>query len=47
MQLTTLYAALQKAKRECGGAMRNISVYPTDDPAVIVAIKTFYGQVIS
>jgi hypothetical protein len=37
----------QKAKRECGGAMRNISVYPTDDPAVIVAIKTFYGQVIS
>jgi hypothetical protein len=36
----------QKAKRECGGAMRNISVYPINDPAVVVAIKTFYGRVL-
>jgi hypothetical protein len=35
-----------KAKRECGGAMRPISVYPTNDPTVIVAIKTFYGVTI-
>jgi hypothetical protein len=36
-----------KAKRECGGAMRPISVYPTNDPTVIVAIKTFYGVTIA
>ena len=32
----------QRDKRECGGAMRNIAVYPSNEPIVIAAIKEFY-----
>jgi len=32
----------QTDKRECGGAMRNLAVYPRNEPTVIAAIKEFY-----
>jgi prophage antirepressor-like protein len=34
----------QEVKRECGGAMRKLKVYPTDEPIVIAAIKEFYSD---
>lgn len=32
----------QEVKRECGGAMRKLKVYPSDDPVVVATIKEFY-----
>lgn len=37
----------QEAKRECGGAMRRLKVYPSDDPIVVTAIREFYGESIT
>lgn len=34
----------QETKRECGGAMRKLKVYPSDDPIVIATIKEFYSD---
>lgn len=34
----------QEVKRECGGAMRKLKVYPSDDPIVIATIKEFYAD---
>lgn len=34
----------QEVKRECGGAMRKLKVYPSDDPIVIATIKEFYSD---
>ncbi|MGL5074968.1 MAG: hypothetical protein ACRDBG_03915 [Waterburya sp.] len=32
------------SKRECGGAIRSLKVYPNDDPVVTTAIKDFYTK---
>ena len=34
----------QAVKRECGGAMRSLKVYPSDDPVIIATIKGFYSE---
>ena len=34
----------QESKRECGGAMRKLKVYPIGDPVVIATIKDFYAE---
>ncbi len=34
----------QEARRECGGAMRPLKLYPKDEPVVIAAIHEFYSN---
>lgn len=34
----------QESKRECGGAMRKLKVYPVDDPIVVATVKEFYAE---
>lgn len=34
----------QQLKRECGGAMRSLKVYPGDDPVIAATIREFYGE---
>lgn len=34
----------QQSKRECGGAMRKLNLYPSNDPIVLQAIKAFYAR---
>lgn len=34
----------QEVRRECGGAMRKLKVYPSDDPIVLATIKEFYSD---
>lgn len=34
----------QRVKRECGGAFREIMVYPANDPIILDAIREFYSR---